>query len=139
MMKNLLFYLGFATLIAHELDAMTQSEWRLLFILRSLPEQIASFTFVVAHIPLIAVLLWLTNNESPPIQHWSRIAVATFLIIHAGLHKLLEHHPDYTFNSMLSLGLIYGGGLLGLLYLVAIFISWQRSVPNKSQDVLTIR
>jgi hypothetical protein len=126
-MKNILFYLGFATLITHELDAMTQSEWRLLFILRSLPEQIASFTFVVVHIPLIAALLWLTNNESLRIQDWSRIMVATFLMVHAGLHKLLEHHPDYTFNSLLSLGLIYGGGLLGFLYWVSIFISWRRS------------
>lgn len=131
-MKNLFFYLGFATLITHELDAMTQAEWRLLFILRSLPEQIASFTFVVVHIPLIAALLWLTNHESPRIQHWSRIAVATFLMVHAGLHKLLEDHPDYTFDSLLSLGLIYGGGLLGLLYLVSIFMAWRRSVVHNN-------
>ena len=129
-MKYLLFYLGFATLITHELDAMTQLEWRLLFILRSLPEQIASLTFVIVHIPLIAALMWLTNHESPRIQHWSRIAVATFLMVHAGLHKLLEHHPDYTFNSLLSLGLIYGGGLLGFLYWISIFIFWRRSLPN---------
>ncbi|MEM6436662.1 MAG: DUF6713 family protein [Cyanobacteria bacterium P01_D01_bin.115] len=38
-MNNLLFYLGFATLITHELDAMTQSEWRLLFILRNLSKK----------------------------------------------------------------------------------------------------
>ncbi|MBW4507204.1 MAG: hypothetical protein KME64_11925 [Scytonematopsis contorta HA4267-MV1] len=132
-MKYILFYLGFATLITHELDAMTQSEWRLLFILRSLPEQIASFTFVVVHIPLIAALLWLTNNKSLRIQDWSRIAVATFLMVHVGLHKLLEHHPDYTFNSLLSLGLIYGGGLLGFLYWVSIFISWRRSVLKNPQ------
>jgi hypothetical protein len=129
-MKNLFFYLGFATLITHELDAMMQSEWRVLLLLRSLPEQIASFTFVVMHIPLIAVLLWLTSSESPDIRHWSRIVVATFLMIHVGLHKLLENHPDYTFNSLLSLGLIYGGGLLGFFYWVCIFISWRRSVPN---------
>ncbi|MBW4691681.1 MAG: hypothetical protein KME27_07910 [Lyngbya sp. HA4199-MV5] len=131
-MKNLIFYLGFATLITHELDAMTQSEWRLLLGLRSLPEQIASFTFVIIHIPLIAALLWLTSNESPSIRHSSRIAFATFLVIHVGLHKLLENHPDYTFNSLLSSGLIYGGGLLGFFYWVSIFISWRRSVLNNS-------
>ena len=126
-MKNILFYLGFATLITHELDAMTQSEWKLLFILRSLPEQIASSAFVVIHIPLIAALLWLTNKESQSIKTFSRIALAAFLIIHSGLHKLLENHPDYTFNSWLSLWLIYGGGLLGFLYLIQVFIYWQRS------------
>jgi hypothetical protein len=125
-MNNLLFYLGLATLLTHELDAMSQSEWRLLFILRRLPEQMASTTFVILHIPMIAGLLWLTNNESRLVRHWSRIIVATFLIIHAGLHKLLEHHPSCTFDSLLSLSLIYGGAVLGFLYWVSIFLFWQR-------------
>ncbi len=123
-MKNLIFNFGFATIITHELDAMTQSEWKLLFILRSLPEETASLAFVVLHVPLIAVLLWLTNNESKAIKTWSRIAFSAFLIIHSGLHKLLENSPNYTFNSTLSLGLIYGAGLLGLLYFIWVFISW---------------
>ena len=130
-MNNLLFYLGFATLITHELDAMTQSEWRLLFILRNLPEQVASVAFVILHIPLITILLWLINNESLRVRYWSRISVATFLIIHSGLHKLLEQNPDYTFNSLLSLSLIYGGGFLGSMYLISMFISWRRGMPNK--------
>ena len=129
-MKNLLFYLCFATIITHELDAMTQSEWKLLFILRSLPEETASLAFVVIHIPLIAALLWLTNNEYQPIKNWSRIALAAFLVIHSGLHKLLEKNPNYTFNSSLSLGLIYGGGLLGLLYLIWFFVSWGSRLNN---------
>ncbi|WP_414622123.1 DUF6713 family protein [Calothrix sp. CCY 0018] len=128
-MKNLIFYLGFATIITHELYAMTQSEWKLLFVLRSLPEETASLTFVILHIPLIAALLWLTNNQSQTIKNRSRIALTVFLIIHSGLHKLLENNPNYTFNSPLSLALIYGGGLLGLLYLILVFMSWQ-SVSN---------
>ncbi|MEM9927838.1 MAG: DUF6713 family protein [Cyanobacteria bacterium P01_D01_bin.50] len=129
-MNNLIFYLGFATIITHELDAMTQSEWKLLFILRSLPEEIASPIFVIIHVPLIAALLWLTNNESQVLKNWSKIALSTFIVIHSGLHKLLEHHPDYTFNSWLSLGLIYGAGLIGLLYLILVFISWRNVFPN---------
>ncbi|MEO1433537.1 MAG: DUF6713 family protein [Cyanobacteria bacterium J06633_8] len=125
-MKNLIFYLGLATIITHELDAMTQSEWKLLFILRSLPEEIASSIFVILHIPLIAGLLWLTNNELQAVKNWSRILLAAFLVIHSGLHKLLENHPDYTFNSWLSLGLIYGGGLIGFVYLIMVFVSWLR-------------
>ncbi len=130
-MKNLLFYLGFATIITHELDAMTQSEWKLLFILRSLPEQIAPSAFVILHVPVIAVLMWLTNNKYLAVKNWSRIALSVFLIIHSGLHKLLENSPNYTFYSPLSLGLIYGGGLLGLIYLIGIFISW-RNVTKSS-------
>ena len=133
-MKNLLFYLYFATLITHELDAIAQSEWRLLFILRNLPEQIAPSAFVIIHIPLITVLLWLTNNESQSIKNWSRIALATFLVIHSGLHKLLENSPNYTFNSPLSIGLIYGAGLLGLFYLIWVFMSWLSISQNLVED-----
>lgn len=132
-MKNLIFNLGFATLITHELDAMTQSEWKLLFILKNLSEQIAPSVFVIIHVPLIAALLWLTNNQSEVIKNWSRIILSVFLIIHSGLHKLLENSPNYTFNSTLSLGLIYGAGLLGLLYLIFVFVFWLK----KSDKSLT--
>ncbi|MDY6899846.1 MAG: DUF6713 family protein, partial [Cyanobacteriota bacterium] len=62
--------------------------------------------------------------ESQFIKNWSRIALSVFLIIHSGLHKLLENSPNYTFNSTLSLGLIYGAGLLGLIYLIFVFVFW---------------
>lgn len=117
-MKDLLFYTSLATLLTHELDAMTQSEWRLLFVLRSLPESIASNVFVIAHVPVIALVLWLTAHKSAVIRDWSRLAIALFIIIHAGLHKHLELHPAYTFTSPLSVGLIYGAGVLGFIYLL---------------------
>lgn len=133
-MENLLFYLGFATLIAHELDAMTQAEWRILFVLNRLPDAIAETAFVLVHIPLVAGLLWLTNNEAPAVRRWSRLAVALFLTIHAGLHKRLEHSSLYTFDSALSRGLIYGGGALGLLYLLTVFITSRRTLWTVLQE-----
>jgi hypothetical protein len=130
-MKNLLFYLGFATLTTHELDAITQSEWKILIVLRSLPEEIASLVFVAAHVPIITLILWLTNHESQYVQYWSRIVVATFLMVHVGFHKLLEQHPSYKFNSFLSLSLIYGGGLIGFLYIALVFVSHRRYIVSK--------
>lgn len=132
-MENLLFYLGFATLIAHELDAMTQAEWRLLLVLNRLPDAIAEMAFVLAHIPLVAGLLWITNSENAALRRWSRVAVAIFLVIHAGLHKRLDHSPLYTFDSDLSLGLIYGGGALGLLYLLTVLVGARQTLPTDSQ------
>ncbi|MBW4461057.1 MAG: hypothetical protein KME47_12585 [Nodosilinea sp. WJT8-NPBG4] len=129
-----MFYLGFATLMAHELDAMTQAEWRILFILNRLPDAIAEVAFVLVHIPLVAGLLWLTNNEAPAVRRWSRFAVALFLAIHAGLHKRLEHSPLYTFDSALSRGLIYGGGALGLLYLLTVFITARQTLQTVHQE-----
>ncbi|MBD2231816.1 DUF6713 family protein [Phormidium tenue] len=133
-MENRLFYLSFATLVAHELDAMTQAEWRLLFILNRLPEAIAEMAFVLVHIPLVAGLLWLTHNEAPAVRRWSRTAVAIFLVIHAGLHKRLDHSPLYTFDSNLSLGLIYGGGALGLLYLLTVLMTARQTLQADSQN-----
>ena len=46
-MREVLVLLGFALLGSHELDAVTQSEWRLLFVLRDLPEALARDVFVV--------------------------------------------------------------------------------------------
>jgi hypothetical protein len=117
-MKNLLFLLGLSTLIAHELDAVTQSEWRLLYILRRLPESLASSAFVALHVPLMAGILWLTTHESESVRGRSRLAMSMFLVVHAGLHQRLSNHPAYTFISPLSLALIYGGGLLGLAYVI---------------------
>ena len=95
--------------------------------MRNLPEHTASDAFVILHVPLIALLLWLTNNESEIIKNWSRIALCGFFVIHAGLHKSLENSPNYTFDSTLSLGLIYGAGLLGFVYLILVFMSWLRN------------
>jgi hypothetical protein len=120
-MKNLLFNLGLATLSTHELDAVSQSEWHLLYILNNLPEQISRDVFVIAHVPLFAIILGLTFNEKSIVKEWSRIAFSIFLIIHAGLHKLFENHPLYSFYSPISKGLIFGGGLIGVMYLAATY------------------
>ena len=124
-MNNLLFYLGFSTLMAHELDAMTQLEWRLLFILRRLPEHLVTSVFVALHIPLLTLLFWLTFHESKPVRYWSRLTLSACLTVHAGMHKRLEHHLAYTLTSPLSLGLIYGAGLLRLAYIISVLLSLQ--------------
>ena len=63
-MRGLLFQLGFSTLLVHELDAMTQSEWKLLFILRGFPDLLGRNLFVALHVPVVAALLWLTQHPS---------------------------------------------------------------------------
>ena len=137
-MKNLLFNLGLATLSTHELDAVTQSEWHLLYILNNLPEQIAADTFVVLHVPLFTIIFWLGFNGNPKVREWTRIIFSLFLIIHAGLHKALENHPLYTFNSLISKCLIFGAGLIGLMYLINLigerFAYSQKTEPKNSAN-----
>lgn len=117
-MRSALFYLGFAVLMTHELDAVRHQEWRILILLRDLPEAVAETVFISLHVPLIALLLWLTHHQSPSVRNGMRLALSAFLIVHVGLHMSLMDHPAYGFDTPLSMALIVGGGLTGLAHLV---------------------
>ncbi len=116
-MKPLLFYLGLGFISTHELDAVTQHEWRLLYVLRGLAEPLAEQLFVSLHVPLFAVLVWITHHPVPRWRESARLVLMAFLVIHVSLHWRLSGHPLYTFHSPLSWALILGGGFCGLLYL----------------------
>jgi hypothetical protein len=108
-------------LFSHELDAVRQHEWRLLFVLRHMPEHTAARAFIAIHVPLFFVLL-LAVGASGEVSFWSRAAISTFLIVHAGLHWSLRHRAECDFNSGLSRGLIYGAAFVGLLHILAAFV-----------------
>ncbi len=120
-MKNALFYLGLGTLFTHELDAIANHEWRIMPILRALPEQAGMSTFVLLHIPLFAVLVALVASNDERLRRLSRLGVSVFLLIHAGLHVWYANEADYEFASTLSNALIFGGALFGGLHLVTSF------------------
>jgi hypothetical protein len=111
------FYLGLGVLFSHELDAVVQSEWRLLYVLRSMPDATAMPIFIWLHVPLFAGIAWLTHHSSDAVRARSRDAFAVFLLVHAALHFRLSDHPLHTFDSTLSRTLIYGGAVCGAIYL----------------------
>jgi hypothetical protein len=113
-----LYRLAFAVLLTHELDAVMQSEWLLLYVFKDLPAATASTWFIALHVPLIATLLWLFEHPSKAVHLVSRSLLALFMLIHAGLHYYLRLEPLNTFTSALSLSLIYGGAAIGLAYLL---------------------
>ncbi len=119
-MKNLWFLLGLGFIATHELDAVSQHEWRLLYVLRTLPEAIAADVFTAIHVPLFALLVWLTHHPQSNLREGSRLALMSFLIVHVGLHLRLSGHALYTFHSPLSKALIFAGGVCGALYLLAL-------------------
>lgn len=121
------FYLGVGLLFSHELDAVVQSEWRLLYGLRGLPDDEAMQAFIWLHVPLFGLIVWLTHHGAFSVRFWSRVVFSAFLIVHAGLHFRLSTSPLYTFDSTLSVVLIYGAALAGLTYLAC--IKWSPS-PN---------
>lgn len=122
-----LFLLAFAGLAAHEIDAASHAEWRLLYILRAMDEALAAQIFVAAHVPLFAVLIWACFTAAWSVRAVSRMLFAGFCIIHAGLHYRLSDDPLYTFAGPVSQTLIYGTAACGAAYLVARWLSRGRA------------
>lgn len=119
-MKRLLYYLGVAAFFTHEMDAVLNLEWRLLFHLFEFPEAIASALFIAAHFPLFFVFFYLGSHRSPKVRNTFRIVVCCFLVVHSGLHFGLSNHEYYFFDGILSNLYIFGAAAFGAAFLVVI-------------------
>lgn len=73
--RLLIFWTGFAFLLAHELDAVAQSEWRLLPLINLLADESAYKVFVAAHVPIVVVLVWLFTHPSTILRWRSQPAL----------------------------------------------------------------
>jgi len=117
-MKGLFFYLGFGTLFAHELDSVLNHEWRVIPVVRALPDEIGMIVFVVAHIPLVAILTALISSQNLKTRQRTRLGTGLFLVLHGLLHVWFMDHPAYEFSNTLSNILIFGGLILGIIVLI---------------------
>lgn len=118
-MKGPACYLGLALLFTHELDSITNHEWRVLPLLRSLPESVGETVFIIAHIPLFALTIAYVANLNSRTRKLARDIVCGFFIVHAVLHLLFAGHSAYEFSSALSSLLIYGAALCGIAYFLS--------------------
>lgn len=116
--QNVLFCSGIALLLTHELDAVSNREWRVMPILGDLAEGVAEHTFVALHVPLFVVLIATTTSLNLRLRSTARSVASGFLILHAALHFSFSRHSAYAFDSTFSDSLIYGAAACGLLYLV---------------------
>ena len=130
---DLLFFVGFALLACHELDAVAQAEWRLLPFLSQMADEDAYTVFVFLHVPLFALLMWWTSSTSALVRFRAQLSVDAFMVIHVGLHMLFRLHADYTFHSALSQVCIFGAGAVGLAHALLAMRARNRSVPHQSQ------
>ena len=120
-----LYYIGLACLLTHELDAVTHSEWRLLFGLRSLPDPTAASAFVALHLPLFFLVLWLSHHSVRRTRDGARIVIAASLVIHGVLHFVSSSSPQNTFDGPFSNSLIFGAAFSGASFLALAL--WRRS------------
>jgi len=116
--KDIVFYLGLSCLLTHELDGMTNHEWRVLPLVRMLSDSTGEFVFVVGHIPLFAGIIALVASTVERTRRLSRIGLSAFLAVHGVGHALSMGDPSYEFSTVLSNALIFGGAAFGALFLM---------------------
>ena len=119
-MRNVVFYLGLGMLLTHEMDAMPNHEWRVLPILNSLPDATGEFAFLIAHVPIFAVLIAFVASLNIRTRELAQKLASGFLIVHAALHFVFSGHADYEFSSVTSSLLIYGAALCGAVFFVTL-------------------
>lgn len=127
---NAVFTLLFAMFIGHELDAVAQREWRLLYVLRAMPDALAQDIFVLAHVPIVFLLVWLGWHSVERVRSVTRMGCAVFMVVHAGLHWRLREDPLYTFHSATSMFLIFGSLVPAVLLLASDVAQRARSVSK---------
>ena len=82
MLTDSVFYLAFVLLLAHEVDAVLCREWRLLFVLRRLPEVWGRSLFVVLHV------------DSSPQTVTSCVAPFSWVAVQAGI-RVRQRHDNF--------------------------------------------
>lgn len=109
----------FALLLGHELDAVARYEWRLLPLLSSLDDEAGLAAFVLLHVPVVLGLVWGLFVAAPAWRWRIRMALGAFMVVHVGLHFVVEKPGVSTFDHWWSRGLIIGAGAAGAWVLVA--------------------
>lgn len=116
-MADAFYWATVAAIFTHELDAMTRHEWRVMPLVRALPEGAGRNLFLLGHVPLFFFVLWFSaSGPNTPFA----VGLSLFALVHVGLHWIYRHHPANEFNNPVSWILIClpalfaSGHLLGL-------------------------
>jgi hypothetical protein len=121
--SEIVFYIVIALFVAHELDAVRLREWQLLFVLRHQPDHRAFVTFVLAHVPILVLFLWLNGHPSVQVRGWFQGTVDAFALIHVGLHWHLRNREQSGFQEPFSRNLIFAVGFFGAIHLALLVLN----------------
>jgi hypothetical protein len=116
-MSHPFFFVGFALLLVHEMDAVRLGEWKIFPLLRSLRDEAGYAAFAALHVPIYALLLaglFGGGGASSALI----VGMDAFFVVHLALHVLFRNHPENRFGSAFSWSLIAGSGACGLVDLV---------------------
>jgi hypothetical protein len=118
------FLVSFSTLLVHEMDAVREREWRVLFPFNLInDEESAHIVFTGAHVPVTAALLLALTLPSSTAD---RVAtgLSLFSIGHAAAHGLFRWKDWGGFKSLFSKTLIFGSAVSGFADLLWMNGSW---------------
>jgi len=119
MESQFFFWLGFAIMLAHEMDAVRCQEWRIFPLLSNLDEKVGYYVLTGLHIPLYWLAFWALFRHGE-LDHSLVIGLDIFFIIHTLLHLIALKHPRNQFTSVFSWLIIIGSGIAGLIDLLFI-------------------
>jgi hypothetical protein len=97
--KDFTFYTGSGTLLAHELDSGLDHGWRVIPVVRGLADETGSINFIVAHMPVPALLVAPVASKNSRSRLMTRTGTGLFLVIHGLLHISFKDHPAYEFRA----------------------------------------
>jgi hypothetical protein len=106
----------------HEIDAVRTKEWKMLPVLKNMADGTALKVFVLVHIPLYAVILYILALGSTSAVEIMYHAVAILLIFHTIIHFVMREHPKNGFTSALSNIVIYSIGILAVVHLCMLIL-----------------
>jgi hypothetical protein len=112
------FLVSFSTLLVHEMDAVRELEWRVLFPFNLIKnDEAAHIAFTGAHVPVIAALLLALTLPSSTAD---RVAtgLSLFSVGHAAAHAMFRWKDWGGFRSLFSKTLIFGAAAAGVVDLV---------------------
>lgn len=112
--SDFVFLIVVGWLFVHELDAIQQREWHFFFRWSGISDTQAYRLFVIAHVPLVALILWQMPSRT------FQVGFDVFCIVHAALHFALRNHAHLDFNNVFSAVWIYGAVPLAVLHLFLI-------------------
>jgi hypothetical protein len=121
-MGDLLFFVAVSSLLMHEMDAIDKKEWRLMFVLRKLPDEGALRWFILLHLPLFVGLLALVAAGPSTTTRWVEGGVDAFLLVHAALHENMSRTTDKAFANRFSRSLIWAAAAFGAAHLVYLLV-----------------
>ncbi len=117
-MEEFFYWAMAACFFTHELDAVRRHEWRMLSVVRRIPDKLAEQVFVWLHAPLFLAIFWFSKDGE---MNSFTVGLSLFAVAHVGLHWIFRKHPNNEFDSFGSWALIDVTGFFGALYVMSHF------------------